>query len=315
MANTAANKQKDSNVTNRYRYADFKHPRYWLTWLAIIGLYAMAWLPIPLRKWLAQGLSGLLMKVAKSRRKVAETNIRLCFPELSHAEQQVMLRKTFYAATLSFFETAHAWCRPADSIPIHVEGEEHLAAALATGKGVILLSGHFGPLDIGGAVLNRVVPYAAVFRRHDNLLLDYFMTRKRERYVKQMIARKDIKGLLRTLKEGACVWYAPDQDYGRKPSIFVPFFGVETATITMTSKLAIGGDAIVLPGSSYRMADDYSIGIKFEAPLAIPSGDERADAIMVNNWLESRIRKHPEQYLWLHKRFKTRPEGEPSLYK
>lgn len=314
MANTAVNKQKDSNVTNRYKYSDFLHPRYWLTWLAIAGLYVMAWLPIVVRKAVAKGLSRVLINVAKSRRKVAARNIQLCFPELTAEEQSAMLRKTFYAATLSFFETAHAWCRSADSIPIHVEGREHLDAALASGQGVILLSGHFGPLDIGGAVLNRVVPYAAVFRRHDNLLLDYFMTRQRERYVKQMIARKDIKGLLRALNKGACVWYAPDQDYGRKPSIFVPFFGVDAATITMTSKLAVGGNAIVLPGSSYRMADDYSIGIKFEAPLAIPSGNERDDAIMVNNWLEGRIRQHPEQYLWLHKRFKTRPEGEPSLY-
>jgi KDO2-lipid IV(A) lauroyltransferase len=152
-----------------------------------------------------------------------------------------------------------------------------------------------------------------MYRKHDNPLFNYFMTKAREDFCEDTIARKDIKGLMRTLKQGKSVCYAPDQDYGRRASVFVPFFDIPTATITMTSKLAKATKAKVIPVSAYRTADCRGFVLKFEPPMPI-GDDDIADAHAINRWLEARIREHPDQYLWLHKRFKTRPEGEPSLY-
>jgi len=308
--------QKDSRVTEVQSYLDFLSPRYWGAWLGIAGIYLMAWLPIVIRIQLSKAIAWVLFHAVSSRRKVAQTNIRLCFPNLTSAQQQDLVRQTFFSNTLNFFETAHAWCRPVTSVPFKVEGLEHYQAAVSSGKGVLVLSGHFGPIDILGALLIGKAEFSVVYRKHDNALINYFMTRARERYSKSTIARKDMKGLLRELRKGGAIWYAPDQDYGRKASIFVPFFGVNTATITMTSKLAKAGNATILPVSAYRTSDHRGFVLKIEPPPQdMPSGDEQKDALWINQWLESKIRLHPEQYLWLHKRFKTRPEGEASLYR
>jgi len=306
--------QKNSQVTEQHRFRDFLAPAFWPTWLAIAGLYLMAWLPLRARLLVSQGLAGVLYRLVASRRKVAQTNIRLCFPELDAVAQQRLVRAVFYSNILNYFETALAWCRPNHTMQLEVKGLEHLRRAQATGRGVLLLSGHFGPIDISGSLIVDHVDLTFVYRKDDNPLFNYFTTRARERYCTATLAHKDIKGILRALKGGATVWYAPDQDYGREASVFVPFFGVPTATITMTSKLAKAGNAVVVPISGYRRADGRGFVASIEAPLDIPSGDEVVDARTVNAWLERRIAEHPEQYLWLHKRFKTRPEGEPSVY-
>jgi len=306
--------QKDSRVTELYRYRDFLSPVYWSTWLGIGALYLMAWLPVTIRIGLSRVLGRVLYHVVGSRRRIAETNIRLCFSHLSQAEQTALVKETFFSNTLAYFETAYAWCRPAKFITHSIEGLEHIEQAKAKGQGIMMLGGHFAPIDILGALVGEYVEYASVYRKHDNPLFNYFMTKSRERFSPKTIARKDIKGMIREFRSGGTIWYAPDQDYGRKPSIFVPFFGVQTATITMTSKLAQSGNAAVIPLSAHRTEDNKGIVIKFEPPLEIPCGDDVKDAITVNSWLEDRIKEHPAQCLWLHKRFKTRPEGEPSVY-
>ncbi len=311
---TIRKNQRDSKVTEIYRFRDFLAPRYWTTWLAIAGLYLMAWLPIGFRICLSRIIGRLLFHFVKSRRHVVLTNIRLCFPELSSAEQVALSKRVFFSNVLTFFETAHAWCRPATSMHFELKGLEHLEEATKQGKGALLLSGHFGPIDIGGALMGPQVEFISVYRKHDNALFNYFMTRARERFSPIQLARKDMKGMLRQLRNGGRIWYAPDQDYGRNASVFVPFFGIQTATITMTSKLAKMGDAAVVPLYGYRTDDCRGFVLVFEPALAIPSDDDVADAQRINQWVEEKIREHPEQYLWLHKRFKTRPEGEPSIY-
>ncbi|WP_320822377.1 lipid A biosynthesis acyltransferase [Reinekea sp.] len=306
--------QKNSRVTEQHRFRDFLAPVFWPTWLAIAGLYLMAWLPVRVRLLVSRGLAHVLYRLVASRRKVAQTNIRLCFPHLDALAQESLVRAVFYSNTLNYFETALAWCRPNHSMQLEVKGLEHLHRAQATGRGVILLSGHFGPIDIAGSLIVDHVALTFVYRKDDNPLFNYFITRARERYCTATLAHKDMKGILRALKGGATLWYAPDQDYGRETSVFVPFFGVPTATLTMTSKLAKAGNALVVPISGYRRADGRGFVATIEAPLDIPSGDEVSDARAINAWLERRIVEHPEQYLWLHKRFKTRPEGEPSVY-
>jgi KDO2-lipid IV(A) lauroyltransferase len=307
-------KQKNSNVTNTYRYRDFLHPKYAATWIGILSLHAVARIPFLIQKLLARVLARLLYRLVKSRRKVTLTNIQLCFPELTQLQQIQLCKKVFNSYALSLFETARAWCVQEKGLKHRVEGLEYLRAAESDPRGVLLLSGHFGPVDIAGVALAKYTDYSITYRKDDNPLFNYFMVKGRERFVEQTIARKDMRGLLRAFKRGKSIWYAPDQDYGRKVSVFAPFFGVAAATVTMTSKLAVSGNALVLPVSFYRDNDDRTIVVKFEAPLDVPSGDDIADATTINQWLETTIRRHPEQYLWMHKRFKTRPEGEPSLY-
>ena len=308
-------KQKNSNVSETYRYRDFIHPRYWTTWLGILSLHIIARIPFSVQKLLSKVLAGVLFRWVKSRRNVALTNIKLCFPELTQDDQLALTQKTFYSYTLGLFETARAWCIQDQGLKQRVEGLEYLHAAQADPRGVLLLSGHFGPLDLAGVALSKYTKYSVTYRNDDNPLFNYFMVKGRKKFVDKTLARKDMRGLLRAFKRGDIIWYAPDQDYGRRASVFAPFFGIETATVTMTGKLASSGNAIVLPLSSYRDKDNRTIVLKFEAPLDIPSGDNIADAHKVNEWLETSIRRHPDQYLWLHKRFKTRPEGEPSVYK
>lgn len=308
-------KQRDSNVTGNAKFRYFLGPKYWVTWLGIGGIYVAALIPLFLRVPLAKAFSTALFFFAKSRRHVAETNIRLCFPDLPPKKQRILVRRVFLSTTLSLFETAHAWCFPNNKPKVTFEGLEHVEAAKETGKGILLTGGHFAPLDMGGVLVENLLAFHTVYRKHDNALFNYFMTHARERYSAATVARKDIKGMLRVLQQGKVLWYAPDQDYGRKASIFIPFFGIETATITMTSKLAKAGKATVLPIWVSRTADYRGFHVKFFAPHPIPSGDDVEDAKHYTKWLETQILKFPDQYLWLHKRFKTRPKGEKSLYK
>ncbi|MHA7880657.1 MAG: LpxL/LpxP family Kdo(2)-lipid IV(A) lauroyl/palmitoleoyl acyltransferase [Saccharospirillum sp.] len=311
-----AGRQRDSSVTDRYRYRDFLAPRYWGAWLFIGLMQLLGRLPAGGRIALARWLTPLLMNLARSRRHVAERNIALCFPELTVAERDNRVRQTFFASTLGFLETALAWCGPVPELRerITFEGLENLRTAKAEGKGVLLVGGHFAMLDLAGALFGLVEEYDLVYRKHDNLLLNYFMTRSREKYCRGTLARKDMRGLIRSLKAGNTVWYAPDQDFGRKASVFVPFFGIATATVTMTSKLARVSGATVIPVVFWREDSAQHYRARFGQPLPIPSDDEVADAAAFNAWLEGEVRQHPDQYLWLHKRFKTRPDGEPSIY-
>lgn len=313
---SSATRQRNSRVTDQYRYTDFMAPRYWGGWLFIGLMQVLGRMPARVRIALAKGLTPVLMKLARSRRLVAEQNIKMCFPELNKAERDERVRKTFFASVLGFLETALAWCGPVPALleRIEVEGLENLEAAKAQGKGVLLVGGHFAMLDLAGALFGLMEEYDLVYRKHNNLLLNYFMTRSREKYCKGTLARKDMRGLIRSLKSGNIVWYAPDQDFGRKVSVFVPFFGIPTATVTMTSKLAKVSGAVVVPVVFWREPSHQHYRARFGEPLPIPSDDEVADAAAFNAWLESEVREHPDQYLWLHKRFKTRPEGEPSVY-
>lgn len=306
--------QKDSQVTDKYRYWHFLGPKFWSTWLAIAGLYVLAWLPWRAKILAAKGLASVVKRVAKSRYRTLQTNIRLCFAHLESEQQNRLIEEALFSNLLGFIETAHAWCRGLSGINVEVEGQEHLNAALKDGRGIIYLTGHWSFLDLGAAIIGTHLSAGTIYRKHDNPLFNYFMTRSRERHLAYTVARKDVKGMIRRLQQGEGLAYMPDQDFGRKRSIFVPFFGVPTATITMTSKLAEAGNAIVLPISGYRKGLSSTYVFRIDPPMAIPSGDEQADAKLWTQWLESCIAQHPDQYLWLHKRFKTRPPGEPSVY-
>lgn len=306
--------QRNSAIVQQQKYSDFLAPQYWSVWLGIVAMWLIARLPYAAQMALGNILGAVIYRLAKSRRSVCEVNLKRCFPELSVIERQALVKKTFKSYAQGTVETAMAWVRPNQWFAKRVDfsGLEHLSAAAERGQGVLLVGAHFAMLDLAGALLGLKLDFDFVQRPHNNKLFNLFMTRSRERFMNTCVANKDTRGMLRVLKKGRVLWYAPDQDYGRKASVFVPFFGVSTATVTATSKLAAMAKAAVIPISYVRDNGRYKVTI--HSPLDIPSGDEIQDAASFNSWLEGIVRKYPEQYLWLHKRFKTRPEGEAKFY-
>lgn len=300
-----------------FRPADFLAPRYWGTWLAL-GLLRL--LIVPPYRWqvrIGAALGRLLYLVGRRRRRITETNIARAFPQLDPAARRHLVKQTFRAAGIALPETALAWWgRDEDLAPlVHFEGMQYLEAALAEGKGVLLLGGHFSSIEISARLMALRHRCYAMYRPHENPLFEAVIKRSRERHLAGLVARDDMRKMIRTLRQGEVVWYAPDQDFGRRRSVFAPFFGIQTATLVMTSKLAKVSGAPVLPFISRRTEGERGYRIIIRPPLAdFPSGDDIADATRVNAVLEEQVRQAPEQYLWLHRRFKTRPEGEPPFY-
>ena len=294
------------------------HPRYWLTWLGFGLWWLLAQFPYRWQLKLGRGLGWLTFHLAKRRRRIAERNIALCFPELSAAEQAQLVRDNINSTAIAVFESGIAWFWP--SAKMHklfsVEGIEHLQQAERDGQGVLLMAMHFTNLDIGGAMLCLEHSFDAMYRPHNNPVYDYVQRKGRERHAEasRVISRDDVRGTVKALRSGRGVWYAPDQDYGRKHSVFVPFFGVQAATVTTTGQLARLGRARVIPFVQTRLPEGgYRITVY--PPLEdFPTGDDRADALRVNRFIEERVRENPTQYMWVHRRFKTRPEGEPAIY-
>ncbi|QTP60077.1 LpxL/LpxP family Kdo(2)-lipid IV(A) lauroyl/palmitoleoyl acyltransferase [Billgrantia antri] len=297
--------------------ASFAHPRFWPAWLAIGSMWLGAWLPWRVKLALGRGIGLLAWRLIPRRRHIVETNLRLCFPELNAAQRARLVKETFAANGIGLLETATAWCRDPRHLRHRVASKNghYLAQAQAQGKGVLIIGIHFSTLDLGGAFHSLFFPADVVYRPHNNPLFDRFMTRARSRIFGEAIDRHDLRGVVRRIKAGHSVWYSPDQDFGRDASVFAPFFGVDAASIRLTAKIARMTGAPVVPLMFHRNPDDRTYTIEWRPPLEdFPSGDEVADAARVNAFIEEAIRKHPEQYLWLHRRFKTRPRGEPGLY-
>lgn len=293
------------------------HPRYWLTWLGFGLWWLVAQLPYQWQLSLGRGLGRVLYHLAKRRRRIAERNIALCFPELSAREQQALVRTNIESTAIAVFESGMAWFWPPARLKklFRVEGLEHLQAAEAAQQGVLLLAMHFTNLDIGGMLLRQVHKIDAMYRPHNNAVYDYLQRRGRERIPgSRLYPREDLRQIVKDLRAGRAIWYAPDQDYGQRSGVFAPFFGVPAATVTATAQLARLGKAQVVPFVQTRQPRGGYV-VKIYPPLqGFPTGDDLADATRINALVEARVRENPSQYMWVHRRFKTRPEGEPSVY-
>jgi len=314
---TSVNAIDHRKPDDHFKPAAFLHPRYWLTWLGLGVLWTLSRLPFGLQMRLGSLLGMAMYYLARRRRHITQCNIALCFPELDSEAQQALVRKIFHSAGISLMETGLAWWGKDSMLSkrVEIEGLEHLQQATAQGKGVLLLGAHFTSLEISGRLLSQFHPCAAMYRKHDNPLFEAIIKHSRETHLDKIISRRDMRGMVRALREGTVVWYATDQDFGPRNSVFAPFFGLQTASLVMTSKLARLSGAPVVPFFSQRLDDDsgYKL-ILLPALTNFPSGDDVADAARINAIIEKQVRKVPDQYLWLHRRFKTRPEGEPGLY-
>ncbi|KNC08105.1 lipid A biosynthesis lauroyl acyltransferase [Pseudomonas coleopterorum] len=297
----------------------FLHPRFWPLWLGLGGLWLVVQLPygalLRLGRWLGLGM----YRVASERRRVAARNLELCFPQMPPVERKRLLKENFASTGIAFFEMAMSWWWPKARLAklAHIEGLEHLQAAQRDGEGAILMALHFTTLEIGAALLGQRHTIDGMYREHRNALFDFVQRQGRERHNLDSLAveREDVRGMIKLLRKGRAIWYAPDQDYGAKQSIFVPLFGIEAATVTATTHFARLGKARVIPFTQRRLEDGSGYRLVLHPPLeGFPGESEAADALRINQWVEQAVTECPEQYLWAHRRFKSRPAGAPKLY-
>lgn len=294
-----------------------KTPKTWFTWLGLAVLFLGAQIPTVVAHALGRGLGWIAYHLAPRRRRIAQRNLELCFPELTPKQRADCLRASYRSMGMGAFEFIRAWWGPLGRLPqqTHFEGVEHIVEAMQSGRGVILLSGHFLTLEICGRLLCEKVPVSGMYRRHRNPVMEWAVKRGRMRYAAAMFAREELRACVKHLKKGGILWYAPDQDMRGKEAVFAPFFGVSAATITATHQLAKLSGAAVMGFFHRRRAGQAGYEIRITEPLIdFPSGDEQKDAERVNQLIEAMVREAPDEYLWIHRRFKTRPDGEKSVY-
>jgi Kdo2-lipid IVA lauroyltransferase/acyltransferase len=294
----------------------FYGPRYWFTWLVLGFFQVLAVLPMSLTLGFGRLLGDVFFYLAAERRRIAQANIALCFPALSPLEQRALVRKVLRSTGKSIVESSVALWGPEKQLKqrYSITGLAHIAAAQAQGLGVLLVGCHFTTLDAAARILAFHVKYDMLYRKDPNPLLAYKLIKAREGFAGSAIVRTDTRQLIKNLRNGHVVWYAPDQDFGIKHGVFAPFFGVQAATVVATARIAQLGKAVVIPFAHYR--DEHNVyRLVIEPALEnYPSGDDLVDATRINHFFETAIAKQPDQYLWVHRRFKTRPNGEPSVY-
>jgi len=274
-----------------------------------------ALVPFRIQVFLGKNMGKLFYPLFSTVRKVATINIQKCFPEKNKEQVSALVKKHFESIGVSFFETANAYYGRDEKIQklLTIENEHYLTDAMKDDRGVIILCSHFMPLMLSSRALSLKHTIASIYRPQNNRLFDKIMVKGLTNGGGIMIKNSDTKAMIKAIKNALPIWYAPDQDLGTKGTVFAPLFGIQAATISATSRLAKGGNTAVIPYSFTRTDEGYNMS--FSAPLEnYPSGDLVHDASQTNQILEAQIRKNPEQYLWIHRRFKTRPEGEKNFY-
>lgn len=295
-------------------------PKYWLTWVGVIILYTISWLPYKVQLFLGRLIGRLILKLATKRRNVALKNLMLCFPDMPEDERHRILRKNFENTGIALFETGMGWWWPDWRIKrkFTITGLEHIHQAKENGKGVLLLAMHYLSAEIIGRGFGHEHPLVIFYRPHNNQLMEFFQFRGRGRSNKYMLGKRDVKGLIKALRDKESCLYLPDQDYGRNRSLFVPMFAVkDAATTTGTLIFARQKETVTMMMIPQRKDDGSGYTIEITPALEnFPTDNDENDVTRVNQEVEKAILRKPDQYLWLHRRFKTRPnEDDPSLYK
>lgn len=288
-----------------------------MTRLGLALLWLLHFLPLGTIAVLGRGVGLVLYRLGHERRQVALTNLRLCFPVWSERELRRVARRHVQAVARSLIERGILWWSSKARIQrlVRVEGREHVEPLL--GQPMIWLAPHFVGLDMGGTRLSTEWAGCSMYSRQKDAFVDRVLLRGRMRFIApRLFSRQDgIRPLVRAIREGLPFYYLPDQDLGPRDSIFVPFFGVPAATITGLSRIARVAGAIVVPVVTRQLpGGEGYLTTFYPAWRDFPSGDDEQDARRMNEFIEQRVLEMPEQYWWLHKRFKTRPPGEPRPY-
>ena len=289
-------------------------------WCVVGLMRLLTLLPLKLQMRLGAGIGTFAKKLITKREKTARRNLDLCFPDMPDAEKAELLHRNFEETGKAIFDTVNAWWWSDARIQKHmtIKGKEHVADTLASGQGVILFAVHCLPLEMGGRIIGQFQQGTGVYRPHNNRLMEYLQVNGRLRSNEALVPKREMRKMVRCLRNAKMIWYTSDQDFGRSSATFIPFYAVDqAATITGATTLAKLGKAKVVPLFVERNADDSGYLVEFLPPLDdFPGEDEVTDAVRTNKIVETLIDKNRAQYMWLHRRFKTRPnKSDPSLYK
>lgn len=286
------------------------------TYLLVGLLWLLHWLPLPLLRALGWGLGRLLYRLGRERRTVALINLRLCFPEKTEAEREELAREHFVAFARAVLDRTLGWWAPKKRLErlIRIQGVEHLTDP--EGRPVIILCPHFVGLDAAATRVSMHIVGCSVFSKQKNPVLNKLLYDGRRRFNPAiLLSRQDgLRKIVRSMKEGHQFYYLPDMDFGPQESIFVPFFGVQAATIPALSRMVRLTGARVVACIARQVSDGYEIEV-MPAWENFPGASVEEDTAFMNRFIESQVLRMPAQYFWLHKRFKTRPPGEQRFYK
>ncbi|SMB85478.1 KDO2-lipid IV(A) lauroyltransferase [Pasteurella testudinis DSM 23072] len=300
--------------------AAFLHPKYWLFWFGLAFFRLFLLLPYPVLLKIGTGLGWLFSKlsIGKKRAEIARRNLALCFPQKSEQEREAILQRNLRSVGMGIIETGMAWFWSDKRIKkwCSVSGIEQLKNNHE--HGIILVGIHFLTLELGARIIGLDHPGVGIYRPNDNPAFDWVQFRGRIRSNKNLLDRKDLRGMIKALREGDTIWYAPDHDYGRKNAVFVPFFAVPDAATTTGSYYLLKSSpkAKIVPFAPLRNNDGSGYHVSISEPVIFPSVPDKTEiAAQMNQLVEKEILRGVDQYMWLHRRFKTRPnEDDPSLY-
>ena len=295
-------------------------PRTWPVWLGFALLRAVIHLPYSWLTALSHSLAYPVKRIARRRRKIAEINLQACFPELTQKQRDECIHKHFTSIVMGVFEMGMAWWLPAQRLQnkIHIEGKEHLERALSHGKGVLLISPHFTCLEIIGRLFKMEIshPWSGMYRPNENPVIEYFFRRDRSQFFSKLISRDDIRTFVKELRKNQIVWYAPDQHFSKKGYVMAPFFGVPAPTHPGTPRIVKMSGASVIPMEYLRKKNNQGYTIKFYPPLDnYPTENEIDNATRINACFEKMILNAPEQYFWLHRKFKNKNPEQTDIYR
>jgi KDO2-lipid IV(A) lauroyltransferase len=294
------------------------HPRLWPSWLVVGLIYGLGRLPFPLIWLIGTGVGRLTYLLAGSRRLIGRRNLEICLPEASAPERERILRAHFGWLGVAAFCQGVGWGASRERLGrlVKIRNRESIDRCIDEGRPVIVLVPHFVGLELGGAAFTALVHSGVyMYQRIRNPVVDRQVRRARQQYGSVSIERHDdLRGLVREMKKGTPFFYLPDQDGGRR-GLFVPFCGVAASTVPMLGRFAAMTGAVVIPTFARFLPRGRGLELIFDPPLEnFPSGDRTADTLRMNQVIEARIRTMPEQYFWVHRRFKTRPPGEAPIY-
>lgn len=311
---TSVDERKAGTYPTRY----WLHPRRWRAWLPLLALRVIALLPLRVSRAVGVILGELMYRTNAKRRRIARINIDLCFPELSAVQRKRLVRRHFRLAGQGYLDVAFlAWASERRfERKISLLGLEHLRAALARGRRVILLAPHCLGMNVGGIALAGHERVFSMVKPQRSALVNWLLHKARSRHQSPLIAREQgLRPVLRHLERGMIFYYLPDEDFGPKRSVFAPFFGVPTATLPILGRLAARTAADVVPCFTRLLPGGRGYEVSLAPALEnFPTGDAVHDAARMNQALEQGIRRMPEQYMWTFRLFHTRPAGAPSPY-
>lgn len=293
-------------------------PKNW-PFFALKGfLWLLAQLPYRVLYSLGNGLGWIASRFKSKNGRILEQNLALCFPEKSAEERRTIATLCWQSHVIGAFETAMGWwgSRKKCQRLLTISGQEHLHTALASGRGIMLLASHFTSIELQGIMINSIAPFSSTAKHIRYPLADYEVNKARCRHLHSTLFPEDLKQVHKRLRAGELIGFILDLDYGRRGSVFAPFFNIPTATTTTLSRIAKATNSVTLLSCMYRKPGAKGYHLEFLPPFEnYPSDDAMADATTFNAAIEKLVRAHPEQYGWTYKRFSTRPVGEASLYK